>query len=80
MTTQTLNIGTTTQANISNRLQTWLSAIGSKFSTWLEQHGRTRGRLDQIEALEAMSDAQLAQMGVPRDRIAQHVFRDMMGV
>ena len=35
-------------------------------------------RRKQIEALEALSDAQLADMGLTREQIASHVFRDKM--
>jgi hypothetical protein len=34
-------------------------------------------RSQQIEALHAKSDAELAKMGIKRDNIAQHVFRDL---
>ncbi|SFO86790.1 hypothetical protein [Tranquillimonas alkanivorans] len=44
--------------------------------------GRTRGylerlaRTDQIDALNAKSDDELARMGLKRDDIPRHVFRD----
>lgn len=34
-------------------------------------------RRAQIEALEAKSDAELERIGIPRDQIAYHVFRDL---
>lgn len=37
-------------------------------------------RRDHIEFLNAKSDAELAAMGLTRDRIVQHVFRDVIGV
>lgn len=33
-------------------------------------------RLDQIRALQEKSDADLAKMGLKRDQIVHHVFRD----
>ena len=39
-----------------------------------------RARQDDIAALQAKSDEELARMGIARDRIVQHVFRDMMGI
>lgn len=33
-------------------------------------------RHDQIEALEEKSDAELARLGLTRDQLAHHVFRD----
>jgi len=34
-------------------------------------------RREQIEALEAKTDAELAEMGIRRDMIAHHVFHDL---
>lgn len=41
---------------------------------------RRASRRDQIDALNAKSDAELAAMGLTRDRIVQHVFRDVIGI
>ena len=35
------------------------------------------GRMRRIRKLEAMSDAELAERGITRERIAHHVFRDI---
>ncbi|HAW47454.1 hypothetical protein C6W92_03485 [Roseovarius sp. A46] len=42
-----------------------------------ERMARTRSRRGQIEALEAKSDQELARLGIPRDQIAYHVFKDL---
>jgi len=42
-----------------------------------DRMARTKSRRDQIEALEAKSDAELERLGIPRDQIAYHVFKDM---
>lgn len=34
-------------------------------------------RLDQVAALQAKSDAELAAMNIKRDDIVQHVFKDL---
>lgn len=34
-------------------------------------------RMRQMRKLHALSDAQLADLGIARDRIAHHVFRDI---
>lgn len=34
-------------------------------------------RRDQIDALQAKSDAELARIGVKRDQIAYHVYHDL---
>lgn len=44
----------------------------------LNAYSKRRSRVDQIERLEAKSDAELAGMGLSRDRIVQHVFRDII--
>ena len=36
----------------------------------------TQSRSDRIAALEAKTDAELAAMGIERDQILHHVFRD----
>jgi uncharacterized protein YjiS (DUF1127 family) len=41
---------------------------------YIERHSRSR----QIESLNAMSDEQLATIGVKRDQITRHVFRDQL--
>lgn len=35
-------------------------------------------RLEKVERLNAMSDAELEELGIPRDRIVHHVFADVM--
>lgn len=36
-----------------------------------------RSRSDQIQKLDAMSDKELAALGIRRDQIVQYVFRDL---
>lgn len=43
----------------------------------IETHARHMSRRDRIEALEARSDAELARMGLRREDIAIHVYRDL---
>ncbi|MEP1768547.1 MAG: hypothetical protein ABJJ53_18165 [Sulfitobacter sp.] len=50
-----------------------LSAIGASFVAAADKSSRR----DQIEALEAKSDAELAAMGIKRDNIAYYVFNDL---
>ena len=49
------------------------AAIGRKLEAYME----IKSRRDEIEALEAKSDAELARMGLRRADIPFHVFRDM---
>ena len=49
--------------------------LGQGFNAYLE----LRGRSAEIGALNRLSDAELAAMGLTRDRIVAHVFRDRLG-
>lgn len=51
-------------------------ALGRGLVAIMESNSRVR----RAEALHAMSDAQLAQLGIKRDEIAHHVFRDLYGI
>ena len=42
------------------------------FAAWMDQLART----DRIDALNALSDAELAARGLRREDIARHVYRD----
>ena len=57
-----------------HRLDAFFASVGQGFSSYVER----RARIDQIERLNAKSDAELAQMGLTRDRIPQYVFRDLL--
>jgi uncharacterized protein YjiS (DUF1127 family) len=43
----------------------------------VERSARVRSRRARIEALEAKSDDELARLGIRRDDIAYHVFKDL---
>ena len=45
-----------------------------------ERHARATSRRDLIEALQAKTDEELATLGLRRDQIAQHVYRDLFYV
>ncbi len=44
----------------------------------LDAYMTARSRMHQIEKLNAKSDAELAAMGLKRDEIPRHVFRDIL--
>lgn len=50
-----------------------LRAFGKAFS--LQAGMQTR--LNRISRLQALSDSELAKLGIERDRIVHHVFRDI---
>ena len=58
------------------QIDRFFATLGQGFNAYLE----ARSRRDQIERLQSMSDAELAWLGISRDRIVQHVFRDRLGL
>lgn len=59
--------------HFTNILMAPLRAIGRFFITVMEQNSRVQ----LVERLNAKSDAELAKMGLRRDEIVHHVFRDL---
>ncbi|MFU8882890.1 MAG: hypothetical protein ACNA7Q_11015 [Rhodobacterales bacterium] len=66
----------TTNITIAQGIIGW-----ANFTAWFNRafnaYVARRARTDQIQALEALSDAELAQIGIRRDQIVQYVFRDL---
>ena len=58
-----------------HRIDTYFASIGLGFNA----AGLRRTRLRQVIALEAKSDRDLARMGLRREDIPAHVFRDVLG-
>lgn len=54
-----------------------LVAFGEAILNTLVRIGEQNARVKEVERLSALSDAQLAQRGLRREDIVQHVFRDM---
>jgi uncharacterized protein YjiS (DUF1127 family) len=50
----------------------FFDALGQGLAAYMERHAR----MAEITRLNEMTDAQLAELGVKRDRIAHYVFRD----
>lgn len=61
-------------ARSTGRFKAILARIGASFV----RYGELRARTDEIQRLNAMSDAQLAKLGLTRDGIVRHVFRDQL--
>ncbi|GAB4258762.1 MAG: hypothetical protein Kow0013_00870 [Pararhodobacter sp.] len=57
---------------LRTQIDAFFVALGQGFNAYVE----ARSRRDQIERLTAMSDAELAKLGIRRDQIVHHVFRD----
>lgn len=52
--------------------------MGNAVTSWFVAVMESSSRFDQIERLQRKSDAELAQLGLRRDEIVRHVFRDRM--
>ena len=59
--------------NTPSVVQKMKSAISSIFTSMIE----ARSRQGQIQTLYSMSDAELAGIGLRREDIVRHVFRDV---
>ncbi|MSU90178.1 DUF1127 domain-containing protein [Rhodobacteraceae bacterium 2CG4] len=54
-------------------------AVNGIFVTLVEI-GAASGRMQELERLQAMSDEELAELGLRREDIVRHVFRDRLHV
>lgn len=55
-----------------------IDAFFHRFGQGVNAYAESRSRQGQIRALDAKSDEELARMGLTRDRIVVHVFRDVI--
>ena len=60
---------------LSERIDLFLAGIGQGFNAYPDRAARSR----RISALSRRSDADLARMGLSRDRIVAHVYSDLLG-
>lgn len=63
-----------TAATAGGRFNALLARIGAAFDRYAER----RSRSGEVQRLDAMSDAELAKLGVTREGIVQYVFRDKL--
>lgn len=68
----TIRTGST---GIAERIDGFFAGIGQGCNAYLE----SRSRRAEIARLDALSDPELAELGLTRDRIVEHVFRDRFG-
>jgi len=76
MATQTTNLHHTaidTRARLMARIDAFFATLGQGINAYMHR----KSRMDEIEALNALSDAELAKLGITRNDIPRHVFRDM---
>jgi uncharacterized protein YjiS (DUF1127 family) len=68
----------TTDIRAADRgLRARFSAFLVSLARAFEAHAYAASRRDQIETLQAKSDAELAEIGVKRDDIVHYVYRDL---
>lgn len=75
MATHTTNLtdtGTDSRARLMARVDAFFATLGQGMNAYMHR----KSRMDEIEALHAKTDAELAAMGITRDRIPHYVFRD----
>ena len=66
----------TTNVSSSPLRESWKKFVAA-LVRGLEAQAAVTSRRNRIEALEAKSDAELARMGLRREDIAYHVFKDL---
>ncbi|MEP3331477.1 hypothetical protein [Sedimentitalea sp.] len=71
-----LSISNQTASHVSSRLRSFGEALKRGFISYAER----RSRMDQINSLNAMTDEELAEIGVKRDYIVHHVYRDLLHI
>lgn len=67
----------TSQFSFADSARSGYERLFASIVRGMTNYADTRSRRDKIEALEAKSDEELARMGIRRDEIAYHVFRDL---
>jgi hypothetical protein len=58
-------------------LRAWIGAVLSGIGEGFAAYAGSQARIGEINRLNALSDGELAELGVTRDRIPQYVFRDL---
>lgn len=57
-----------------------LSKVGASIASAFNRIIEAQDRSHEVRRLEALSDIQLAEMGIARQDIVRHVFRDVYGL
>ncbi|MDU8926058.1 DUF1127 domain-containing protein [Alisedimentitalea sp. MJ-SS2] len=68
----------TSQFSFSDAPRSGFRRVLASIARGMSRYADANARRKQIEALESMTDEQLAQLGLTRDRIVRHVFRDQL--
>lgn len=65
--------GASAAKKLGNGLSAFFASVGKAFVVYAER----RSRIQELTRLQEMSDEELAEIGIKREEIAQHVFRDL---
>lgn len=55
----------------------FLAAFAARLADLLFMMAKAHDRTDAVQQMQALTDRQLADIGVPRDDIVRHVYRDI---
>lgn len=66
-----------THADVAER-NSILGKFWDSIKLGFSEYARARSRSDKIEALQAKSDEELAQLGISRQDIPRYVFQDLV--
>ena len=67
-----------TVAPASEHVRAGLEGLPAAMAMGFRMYGSAGSRLREIERLRAKPDSELAGMGLKREEIARHVFRDVL--
>ena len=72
-------LNATASSNVTgdNRLKRGVESFFAGLATWYDNYLTALSRSEEFERLNSMSDAQLENMGLKRENIARHIFRDL---
>lgn len=65
--------GASAAKKLGNGLSAFFESVGKAFVVYAER----RSRIQELTRLQEKSDEELAEIGIKREEIAQHVFRDL---
>ena len=71
------HIAHTEETGLSHRLWTSVVSLGQTVSAALAVNSSADARFREVQRLQSLSDVELSKLGIPRDRIVHHVFRDI---
>ncbi len=71
------NVSLDADSGIFYRIAAAVEAIGQTLAKAITINASAEARLREVHRLQALSDTELAKLGIPRDRITHHVFRDI---